>query len=54
MILKFLGLLLIILGFFILKFFPDIDRYQRSEMTVTGILIGAMFLLVGILLVIFG
>jgi hypothetical protein len=54
MILKILGLLLVILGFFILKFFPDISRYQREGMTLSGILIGAMFFLVGILLIIFG
>lgn len=54
MILKFFGLLLVIFGFLILKFFPDIERYQRSEMTITGILIGALLFLAGILLIIFG
>ena len=54
MILKIFGLLLIILGFFILKYFPDTTTYQRGEMTMLGILVGIVFFLVGILLIIFG
>jgi hypothetical protein len=54
MILKIFGLLMIIVGFLLLKYFPDIHHYQRSEMTMTGILIGAVLFLVGIGLVIFG
>jgi len=51
---KIIGLAFIILGFWIVKYFPDIMSYQRKEMTLTGILIGIVLLLVGIGLLIFG
>jgi len=51
---KIIGLALIILGFWIVKYFPDIMTYQRKEMTLAGILIGIIFLLTGIGLLIFG
>ncbi|MFH1474075.1 MAG: hypothetical protein ABIE55_04270 [Candidatus Aenigmatarchaeota archaeon] len=54
MILKILGLLMIIVGFLILKYFPDMERYQRGGFTMSGILIGLVMLLVGIGLIIFG
>ena len=54
MILKIFGLLLIVLGFLILKYFPDMQRYQTSDFTMSGILIGAVMIVVGIVLVIFG
>jgi hypothetical protein len=54
MILKIFGLLMIIVGFLILKYFPDISGYQKKEMTMTGILIGVILFLVGIGLIIFG
>lgn len=51
---KILGVILVILGFLILKFFPDIGSYQTKSFTMTGILIGILFILVGIGLAIFG
>jgi len=51
---KIIGLALIVLGFWIVKYFPDIMSYQRKEMTLTGILIGIILLLVGIGLLLFG
>ena len=52
--LKILGIILIVLGFAILKFFPDVTNYQSRGFTMTGILIGILFILVGIGLLIFG
>ena len=51
---KILGLILAVIGFLILKYFPDIKTYQHEGMTMTGILIGVLFILVGIGLLIFG
>ncbi len=52
--LKLLGVVFLILGFLILKFFPDIKQYQWSQMTTTGIFIGVIIFVFGILLLIFG
>ena len=51
---KIIGLILIIIGVFILKFFPDMSEYQRKGMTLSGILIAIFLILVGIGLLIFG
>jgi len=51
---RILGLILIALGFVILKYFPDISSYQHKGMTLSGILIGVLFILIGIGLLIFG
>jgi hypothetical protein len=51
---KAAGIVLIIVGFWFLKYFPDMSDYQRKEMTMTGILMGITFFLVGIGLLIFG
>lgn len=53
-LLKIVGIIFMILGFLILRFFPDIVRYQRSEMTMAGILIGIVFFGLGLTLLIFG
>jgi len=53
-LLKLLGVLLAIVGFFILKLFPDISVSQRPEMLASGLFIGAVLLVVGVALVIFG
>ncbi len=52
-LLKLLGILLVVLGFLVLKFFPDIS-YQRPEMLAAGLFIGALMLVIGIALIIFG
>jgi hypothetical protein len=54
MIIRFFGVLLIFVGFLILKYFPDISGYQKKEMTLSGILIGIVIILIGIGLIIFG
>jgi len=54
MIYKIIGLILLAIGFLILKYFPDISSYQKNEMTLSGILIGILFALIGIGLLIFG
>jgi len=51
---KIIGIILIIIGLFILKFFPDMSDYQKKGMTLTGILIAIFLILVGIGLLIFG
>ena len=51
---KILGLILAVLGFVILKYFPDVTTYQNKGMTLSGILIAIIFILVGIGLMIFG
>ena len=52
--LKILGLILVVLGFAMLKYFPDVTSYQNKGFTMTGVLIGVLFILVGIGLLIFG
>jgi hypothetical protein len=54
MIYKLFGLLLLALGLAILKYFPDVDTYQHGGMTLSGILIGIVLILVGVVLLIFG
>lgn len=54
MLYKIIGLILAVLGFAILKYFPDITTYQHKGMTMSGIFIGILFILVGIGLLIFG
>jgi hypothetical protein len=51
---KILGLILGVIGFLILKYFPDVKTYQHEGMTMSAILIGVIFILVGIGLLIFG
>jgi hypothetical protein len=53
MILKLLGIFVAIIGFAVLKFFPDIS-YQRPEMLSTGLFLGALMLVIGVALIIFG
>lgn len=51
--LKLLGIVLTVFGFLILKKFPDIS-YQRPQLLTTGLFIGAIMLVIGIALLIFG
>ena len=51
---KIIGLIMAVIGFLILKFFPDVKTYQHDEMTMTGILIGVLFILIGAGLLVFG
>jgi len=54
MIYKILGLILVIMGVAILKYFPDVTTYQHGGMTLSGILVGIVLILGGIALLIFG
>lgn len=53
MLLKILGLILGVIGFAILKYFPG-DAYQHGGMVLSGLLTGGVLLIGGILLLIFG
>jgi hypothetical protein len=48
------GLILTVVGFLILKYFPDTTNYQNKGFTLAGILIAIIFILVGIGLIFFG
>lgn len=48
--LKILGIILIIVGFLIVKNFPGISHYQLEKMTWTGIFIGLIILFAGVAL----
>ena len=50
---KLAGLILIIIGVFLTFEFPDIDQYQRTGMSKTGILLGLFLLILGIYLFVF-
>lgn len=51
---KLVGLITLLAGLFIMKNFPDIGMYQRREMTISGIFLGALLFLSGIVLLVFG
>ena len=50
---KILGFLLILLGLFTLRYFPRMSKYQPVQFQRSGILISILFLVVGLLLLIF-
>ena len=52
-LLKIAGILILLFGYFMVRHFPD-EVYQNIAMTKAGILLGAVLLLVGIGLIIFG
>ena len=54
MITQVIGLILALIGFLILKYFPDVTEYQISGYTFSGILIAIILILVGIYLVFSG
>ncbi|MFH0929328.1 MAG: hypothetical protein V1818_03160 [Candidatus Aenigmatarchaeota archaeon] len=54
MILKVLGLIMLFLGFLVLKYFPDMSDYQQKGMTSFGILIGVVLSITGIIMLIVG
>ena len=51
---KVLGLVSVVIGLLIIKYFPDITSYQHEGMTLSGIFIGVVLILVGAGLLIFG
>ena len=54
MLIKIFGLLAVFLGFLILKYFPDVSDFQKSQMTLFGVLIGVALSIAGIVMLIFG
>ncbi len=46
-----LGILLILLGGFLVLFFPMTEEHQASEFTKTGVVLGFIFLIIGAFLV---
>lgn len=54
MITQVIGLILAIVGFLMLKYFPDQTDYQISGYTMSGILIAIILILVGVYLIFSG
>jgi len=50
---KSLGLVLILFGIFLMKYFPDVSDYQSHGMSFTGIVLGVIAFGIGIYLLIF-
>ncbi len=53
-LLKILGIMLILAGYFLIRLFPAEDSIQFGGFTLSGILLGAALLLIGIGLLVFG
>lgn len=51
MITQVIGLIMALVGFLILKYFPDVNDYQLRGVTLSGILIAIILILVGIYLI---
>lgn len=49
---KLVAIVLLLLGLFLVIFFPGIQKHQPTEFTKTGILMGLVFLVIGIYLII--
>ncbi len=49
-LLKILGVILIIIGFLIVRHFPGISHYQAEKMSWAGVFIGLIILFAGIAL----
>ncbi len=47
---KIIGIIMIIVGFLIVKNFPGISHYQMEKMAWTGVFIGLIILFAGIVL----
>lgn len=54
MLFKVIGILFILLGFFIIKNFPGYTHHQKEGMTLFGIFIGVLVFVLGIALFLFG
>lgn len=53
MLVKLSGLILALLGFFLVVKFPDVTEYQPADMSKTAIFMGIIMLIVGIYLLFF-
>ncbi len=49
---KFLGIGLVLLGIFMIIFFPDVTDYQRSSVSWAGVFLGFIFIAAGIIILI--
>jgi hypothetical protein len=54
MIVRVFGLVVIFLGFLVLKYFPGLSDHQNKGMTLSGILIGIIISIIGIIMLIVG
>ena len=54
MIGKAVGIIIALIGFLMLKFFPEMSDYQKDSFSKSGVLIGIILILVGIVLIIVG
>jgi len=54
MIIKVIGIILALIGFLILKFFPDFVEHQREGFTLSGIFIAILMILIGAAMVWWG
>jgi len=52
-VLKILGIVMIVIGFIIVKSFPGIAKYQPEKFTWTGVLAGLLILFAGVALLFF-
>ncbi|MCD6477224.1 MAG: hypothetical protein J7K26_03670 [Candidatus Aenigmarchaeota archaeon] len=50
---KLSGFFLFIIGIAILRYFPDIAEYQHERITITGIWMAIIFVIVGLVIMIF-
>lgn len=53
MLYKIIGFFLLVLGAFIIRYFPDVSDYQAPKMTVTGIWVGIILVIVGLVMIIY-
>lgn len=51
---KIAGIILFLLGLFLIVEFPDITQYQVAGFSKTGVFIGIVFFIIGVWLLIFG
>ena len=53
MLYKIIGFFMLLIGAFIVRYFPDVSDYQAKQMTLTGIWIGILFIIVGLIMIVF-
>jgi len=53
LIARIVGIILLLLGIWLVKSFPDISNFQKRKMTVLGVWIGAAFVIAGLILILF-
>jgi len=50
---KMIGIILVVMGIFLIVKFPGVEGYQPHQMSITGIFIGIIILIIGIYLLFF-